>query len=77
MNYTDDMAIKVALFGLPALTMTAVVLLLNWLGASPALAAGALMAVSAAGGVSFGVFADRLPEFPRPTASRRAARAGR
>jgi hypothetical protein len=70
------MAIKAALFGIPAVLMTVAVLLLNWLDAAPGLAAAVLIAISAGGGVCFGIFAEHLPELSRPTASRRAARAG-
>jgi len=76
-NYTDDMATKAALFGIPAATMTVAVLLLNWFDAAPGLAAAVLVVFSAGGGVCFGIFAEHLPEIPRPTADRRAARAGR
>jgi hypothetical protein len=76
-NYTDDMALKAALFGIPALAMTLAVLLLNWLDAGPGLAAAVLVAVSAGGGVCFGIFAEHLPEIPRVTGGRRAARAAR
>jgi len=76
-NYTDDMATKAALFGIPAVAMAVAVLLLNWFDAAPGLAAAVLVAVAAGGGVCFGIFAEHLPEISRVTASRRAARAGR
>jgi len=65
--------VKAALFSAPAVAMAITVLLLNWVEASPGLAVAALAVVAAGGGVLFGIFADRLPEFPRTIANRRAA----
>jgi MFS family permease len=57
------MMVKAALFSAPAVAMAITVLLLNWVEAGPGLAVAALALVAAGGGILFGVFADRLPEF--------------
>jgi hypothetical protein len=69
--YTDEMAIKAALMAVPAVAMTIMVLLLNWVDAGPAPSVAGITLVAVAGGSLFGVFADRLPELPSAV-SRRA-----
>jgi hypothetical protein len=59
--YTDDMAVKLGLFGIPAVAMIVGVLALNWLDAGPGIAVVVLAFISVSGGVLLGVFADRLP----------------
>jgi hypothetical protein len=70
--YTGDM-VRVALFGVPAVAMTIVVLLLNWVDAGPTLAIAALALVSVSGGALFGIFADRLPDISQRSTGRTTA----
>lgn len=65
MIYTPAMAIRIALFAVPALVITGLVLMLNGLDASAGIAVAAFGLVAAASGTALGYFADRLPELPR------------
>jgi hypothetical protein len=59
------MAIRIALFTVPAVAVAGLVLLLNGLGASAGIAVAAFGLVAVATGVALGYFADRLPEIPQ------------
>lgn len=59
------MAIRAAIFAIPAAAVTGLVLLLNGLDAGAGIAAAALGVVAVASGATLGYFADRLPELPR------------
>lgn len=59
------MAFRIALFAVPALVALGAVVLLNVFDAGAGVATATLGLVALAGGAGFGVFADRLPEFPR------------
>ena len=65
MIYTPAMAIRVALFAAPAVSVAGLVLLLNSLDASAGIAVAAFGVFAVATGTALGYFADRLPEFPR------------
>lgn len=70
------MAIRIALFAIPATAAVGVVLLLNGLHAEAGIAVASLGLVAVLGGASIGYFADRLPELPGAR-HRNAQRAGR
>ena len=72
MIYTGPM-LRVALFVIPAVAVTGLVLLLNELHANPGLAAVALGTVAVISGATLGYFADHLPEIRRPHRPRRVA----
>jgi hypothetical protein len=61
MTYGRNMAIGIALFGIPPLAAIGLVLLLNGLDADAGLTAAAFTVVSVAIGAAIGSFADRLP----------------
>lgn len=58
------MAIRIALFVVPAMAVVGLVLLLNGLDASAGIAVAAFGLVTAATGAGIGYFADCLPELP-------------
>lgn len=64
MIYTGHMAMRIALFAVPAVLAVGMVLLLNSLGAGAGVATAALGLVAVASGGMLGFFADRLPELP-------------
>jgi hypothetical protein len=61
MNYSRTMAIRIALFGIPAAAAVGLVSLLNALDASAGIAVVAYTAVAVAIGAAIGYFLDRLP----------------
>ena len=61
MNYSRSMALYVALFGLPAVAVVGLVLLLNSTNASAEITVAAFTVAAAAIGAAIGCFADRLP----------------
>lgn len=65
MIYTPTMAIRIALFAVPAVAVAGLVLLLNGLDASAGVAVAAFGVVAVATGSALGYFADRLPELPQ------------
>lgn len=64
MIYTLAMAIRFALFAVPAIAVAGLVLLLNGVDASAGVAVAAFGLVAVATGTALGYFADRLPELP-------------
>lgn len=68
MIYTASMTVFVALIGVSATAVTALVILLNALNAGPGVAVAALLSVAAVTGAALGYLADRLPE---PSVARR------
>jgi hypothetical protein len=60
--YILAMAIRVALFAIPAIAVAGLVLLLNGLDASAGISVAAFGLVAVATGTALGYFADRLPE---------------
>jgi hypothetical protein len=58
------MAIRVALFVLPALAMAGLVLFLNSVEATAGMAAASMGLVAVASGAALGFYADHLPELP-------------
>jgi len=71
--YTLIMAIRIALFAVPALVVAGLVLLLNGLDASAGIAVAAFGLVAVATGADLGYFADRLPGLPRTRRPQRLA----
>jgi hypothetical protein len=71
--YTEPMAIRVALFVLPAVAMAGLVLLLNGVEATAGMAAASMGLVAVASGAALGYFADHLPELPRASRPHRLA----
>jgi len=67
------MAIRIALFAVPAITVAGLVLLLNGLDASAGIAVAAFGVVAVATGTALGYFADRLPELPQARRPQRLA----
>jgi hypothetical protein len=67
------MAVRIALFAVPAITVAGLVLLLNGLDASAGIAVAAFGVIAVATGTALGYFADRLPEFPRARRPQRLA----
>lgn len=61
MTYSRSMAIRVALFGVPAVVVVALVFLVNALSASAGIAFVAFTVLAVATGAAIGRFADRLP----------------
>lgn len=61
MTYSRNMAIRIALFGIPAVAVIGLVLLLDSLNASAGIAFAAFTVVAVATGVAIGYFVDRLP----------------
>jgi hypothetical protein len=59
------MATRIALFAVPAAAIVGLVVLLNALNAGTGVAVAALGFVAVVSGTALGLFADRLPEFPR------------
>jgi multisubunit Na+/H+ antiporter MnhB subunit len=78
MTYSRDMAIRIALFGIPAVAVVGLIFLMNGLKASPGIAFAAFTVVAVATGAAIGCFADRLPGAQQSrrahTASRRHGR---
>lgn len=66
------MAIRIALFAVPAVAVAGLVLLLN-LGASAGIAVAAFGVFAVATGTALGYFADRLPELPQARRPHRLA----
>jgi hypothetical protein len=60
MIYARNMALRLAVFGIPALAVAALVLLLNRLEASPGVAVSAYAVIAVSSGLTIGYFADRL-----------------
>jgi hypothetical protein len=58
------MAIRIALFAVPAVAVAGLVLFLNGVDASAGIAVAALGVLAVVTGAMLGYFADRLPEFP-------------
>jgi hypothetical protein len=54
------MALRIAAFGIPALAVVGLVLLINRFEASPGTAVAAYAAIAVLSGVTIGYFADRL-----------------
>jgi hypothetical protein len=67
------MAIRIALFAIPAIAIAGLVLLLNGLDASAGIAVAAFGLVAVATGAALGYFADRLPELPQARRPHRLA----
>ena len=67
------MAIRIALFAVPAIAVAGLVLLLNGLDASAGIAVAAFGVVAVATGTALGYFADRLPELPQARGPHRLA----
>lgn len=63
MIYTLAMAIRIALFAIPAIAVAGLVFLLNGLDASAGISVAAFGLIAVATGTALGYFADRLPEF--------------
>ena len=61
MTYSRNMAIRIALFGIPAAAVVGLVFLFDRLNASDGIAFAAFTAVAVATGAAIGCFADRLP----------------
>jgi hypothetical protein len=61
MTYSRNMAIRIALFGVPAVAVVGLVFLVNALNASAGIAFVAFTAVAVTTGAAIGYFADRLP----------------
>ena len=61
MIYTRDMAFRIALFALPIIAVSGLVLLLNVADASAGIAMAAFGLIAVVTGVALGYFADRLP----------------
>lgn len=61
MNYSRNMAIRIALFGIPAVVVVGLVRLLNSTNASAGIAVAAFTVFAVATGAAIGCFADRLP----------------
>ncbi len=59
------MALRIALFAVPAVAVAGLVLLLNGLDASAGIAVAAFGVVAVMTGTALGYFADRLPELPK------------
>jgi multisubunit Na+/H+ antiporter MnhB subunit len=62
MIYARSMVLRIAVFGVPAIAVVGLVLLLNGLEASPGLALAAYALVAVSTGAVIGYFADRLLE---------------
>ena len=60
MTYARSIALRIAAFGIPALAVAGLVLLLNRFEASPGTAVAAYAAIGVLSGVTIGYFADRL-----------------
>jgi hypothetical protein len=60
MIYARNMTLRIAAFGIPALAVAGLVLLLNTFEASPGAAVAAYAAIAVLSGVTIGYFADRL-----------------
>jgi len=67
MIYARSMVLRIAVFGIPAIAVVGLVLLLNGIEASPGLALAAYALVAVSTGAALGCFADRLlgPKLPR------------
>jgi hypothetical protein len=78
MTYSRNMAIRIALFGVPAVAVVGLVFLVNALNASAGITFAAFTVIAVATGAAIGCFADRLPGAQRGreahTASRRHGR---
>jgi hypothetical protein len=72
-TYTLTMAIRIALFAVPAIAVVGLVFLLNGLDASAGIAVAAFGLLAVATGTALGYFADHLPELPRARRSHRLA----
>jgi hypothetical protein len=71
MTYSQNMAIRFALFAIPAVVAVALVRLLNSVNASPGIAVAAYTVVAVTIGFAIGWNADRLPGI-RPSETTRA-----
>lgn len=69
------MAIRIALFAVPAAAVAGIVLLLNGLDANTGIAVAAFGLVAVLSGAAIGYFADRLPELPQARRTHRLASA--
>lgn len=67
------MAIRIALFTVPAVAVVGLVLFLNGVDAGAGIAVAALGFLAVATGATLGYFADRLPELPGARRSHRPA----
>jgi hypothetical protein len=67
------MAIRIALFAVPAVAVVGLVLLLNGLDASAGIAVASFGVVAVATGSALGYFADRLPGLPQARRPHRLA----
>lgn len=65
MIYPRNMVLRLAVFGIPALAVVGLVLLLNRLEVSPGLALAAYAVVAVSTGAIIGYFADHLLGRPR------------
>lgn len=61
MTYSRNMAIRIALFGIPPAAAVGLVFLLNALNANAEITVAAFTVVAAAIGAAIGYFADRIP----------------
>lgn len=61
MNYSRNMALYIALFGIPAVAVVGLVFLLDSTNASAGITVAAFTVVSATIGAAIGRFSDRLP----------------
>jgi hypothetical protein len=62
MIYARNMVLRIAVFGIPAIAVVGLVLLLNSLEASPGLALAAYAVIAVSAGAALGYFADQLLE---------------
>jgi multisubunit Na+/H+ antiporter MnhB subunit len=60
MTYARSMILRISVFGIPAIAVVGLVLLLNSLEASPGLALAAYALIAVSTGATIGYFADRL-----------------
>jgi hypothetical protein len=67
------MAIRIALFGVPAVAVAGLVIFLNGVDANAGIAAAAFGVLAVVSGAMLGYFADRLPELPGARRSHRPA----
>ena len=62
--YALAVAIRIALFAVPAVAVAGLVLLLNSVDAGVGIAVAAFGVIAVATGATLGYFADRLPDLP-------------
>lgn len=60
MIYARNMVLRITVFGIPAIAVVGLVLLMNSLEASPALALAAYAFIAVSTGATIGYFGDRL-----------------